>query len=97
MQENTEQGKPNSFHDAGLNGHPQKAISIDRIELTPVQQQRVQNFRRQIEPLKAQVAALEQGVHAMLSTLIEMHGVPDGAHYSLTDDCAALVRNTGAQ
>lgn len=92
MQEHTENGA----HDAGLNGQPQKAASIERIELTPVQQQRVQNFRRQIEPLKAQAAALEQGLHAMLSTLIEMHGASDGVHYLLTDDGAALVRNPGA-
>lgn len=71
---------------------PASDASLDRIELTPAQQQRVQQFKRQLEPLKAQAAALEQGVHAMLSTLIELRGASEGASYSLTDDGSALVR-----
>ena len=67
--------------------------SLDRIELTPAQQQRVQQFKRQIEPLRAQSAALEQGVHAMLLTVIESHGAVEGSNYSLTDDGSALIRN----
>jgi len=65
--------------------------AMETIQLTQNQQQRLQNFRRQIEPLKAQAAALEQGVFAMLSTVVECAGADPGANYSLNEEGTALV------
>ena len=63
----------------------------ERIALTQNQQKRLKEFRSQIEPLRAQADALEQGVYAMLTTIIEIHGVPDGVVYNLSDDSSELV------
>ena len=63
----------------------------ERIALTQNQQKRLKEFRSQIEPLRAQADALEQGVYAMLTTIIEIHGVPDGVVYHLSEDSSELV------
>lgn len=64
---------------------------MERIELTPNQLKRLGRFRDQINPLRAQVAALEQGVNAMLATILEANGAEDGVEYQLTPDETALV------
>lgn len=67
----------------------------ERITLTQNQQERLKRFRAQIEPLRAQIEALEQGAYAMLTTIIEIHGVPDGVTYNLSDDSSELVLKNG--
>ena len=69
---------------------------MQRIELTPVQKQRLQTFRSQIEPMRQNIALLEQGVHAMLATVLECNGAVDGANYSLNEEGTALVLNEAA-
>lgn len=64
---------------------------MNEILLTVAQQKRIAVFRSQIEPLRAQIGALEQGVHAMLSTVVEMSGAPDGVSYALNDAGTVLT------
>lgn len=68
---------------------------VKEIQLTAAQQKRVGAFRAQIEPLRSQIAALEQGVHAMLSTVVEMSGAPDGLAYSLNEAGTVLTAEGG--
>ena len=64
---------------------------MERIELTPNQLKRLGRFRSQINPLRAQVTALEEGVNAVLATILEANGAADGVEYQLTPDETALV------
>ena len=64
---------------------------MERIELTQNQLRRLASFRDQIQPMRKEIAALEKGVNAMLSTILEAHGAADGVEYELTPDETALV------
>jgi hypothetical protein len=68
---------------------------MQEIVLTAAQRARVQTFRREMEPLRARLAALEMGVHAMLATVVECAGAPEGASYALNESGSALVLQNG--
>jgi hypothetical protein len=81
-------------------GRPILERPIDRIELTPNILARLEHFRSEIKRLQSDtgliarhIAALEQGVFAMLATVVELHGAPNGEAWQLTPDEKALVRN----
>jgi hypothetical protein len=69
---------------------------MNKIDLSPAQQQRLKVFKARIIPLKAELAALEQGVHSMLSTVCEMSGAGNDVNYSLNEECTALVATVKA-